>query len=334
MAHRDIVAIGTSAGGVDALRFLAGEFPADLQAAVLVVIHLASRPRSSLDSILTQSGRLPATFARDGEQIRRGHIYIAPPETHLLVDGERIVLGQGPRENHTRPAIDPLFRSAALCCGPRTIGAVLTGTLGDGASGLQALKGCGGVAVVQDPNDAAFREMPENAVTQARPDHIVSLKAMPGLLAELVGEPAGPPADCEHLRFEVDIARTGRSNMSEMDRIGRRSVLTCPDCNGVMWEIEDGNLIRYRCHTGHAYAAELLSIAVDEEVRRSMASGLRAIEEKVALTRRLHDHAMQRGHAHLAQSWARQLREAEDEAAQLRTSMPRVRDLAAEFQEE
>ena len=193
MTHRDILAIGTSAGGFEALRFLAGEFPPDLPASVLVVIHLSSQFRSTLDAILTQGGPLPASFAQDGEKFERGRIYIAPPERHLLVDSERLRLGWGPRENHAKPALDPLFRSCALCCAPRAIGAVLTGALGDGAAGLLALKQCGGITVVQDPSDAAFPEMPTTALTRLKPDHVVGLSGMPALFDALVRRPAGQP---------------------------------------------------------------------------------------------------------------------------------------------
>jgi two-component system, chemotaxis family, protein-glutamate methylesterase/glutaminase len=154
MLNRDVLAIGTSAGGVEALRFLAKGFPPDFPASVLVTIHLSSRFGSSLDKILSQTGPLAAGFAADGEILEKSRIYIAPPERHLLLDADRLYLGNGPRENNARPAIDPMFRSAAVCCGARAIGVVLTGTLRDGASGLWALKQSGGITVVQDPNDA------------------------------------------------------------------------------------------------------------------------------------------------------------------------------------
>jgi two-component system, chemotaxis family, protein-glutamate methylesterase/glutaminase len=148
MANRDVLAIGTSAGGFDALRFLAGEFSRDFPASVLMTIHLSSQFRSALDAILTQSGPLPASFATDGETLKKGHIYIAPAERHLIVEREQLRLGSGPRENNSRPSLDPMFRSVALCCGSRAVGAVLTGTLGDGAAGLSALKQAGGITVV------------------------------------------------------------------------------------------------------------------------------------------------------------------------------------------
>jgi two-component system, chemotaxis family, protein-glutamate methylesterase/glutaminase len=196
---------------------------------------------------------LPATFATEGEVRKNGHIYIAPPGRHLLLDQERLWLGVGPRENNARPAIDAMLRSVAVCCGYRAIGLVLTGTLGDGASGLSAIEQTGGLTVVQDPKDAAFPEMPENALKRNNPDHVVHLREVPGLLDALVRQPAGDRvAAPNELRYEVEIARNGRASMDKMDWLGQRSVLTCPDCGGIMWEIKEGDLSRYRCHIGHA----------------------------------------------------------------------------------
>ncbi|MBV8763700.1 MAG: chemotaxis protein CheB [Hyphomicrobiales bacterium] len=328
MANRDILAIGTSAGGFEALRFLAREFPPDLRASVLCVIHMPSHHTSSLDSILTQEGPLPASFARDGEKLKTAHIYIGPPASHLIVRGDRVQLGNGPRENHSRPSIDPLFRSTALCCGSRAIGVVLTGTLGDGASGLASLKRCGGITVVQDPSDAAFPEMPATALDRAQPDHVTSLKGMPALLQKLVNSPAGPPTPVpDEIRYEVGVARGEKMNMKEMDRIGRRSVLACPDCHGVMWEIDDGELIRYRCHVGHAYTAELMSLAIDENLSRAMASALRALDERIALAEKLRHQAQSAGRRQLAEIWAGREKEAAAEAKIIRNSIARVEEL-------
>jgi two-component system chemotaxis response regulator CheB len=203
MGRRDVVAIGTSAGGLEALRLLASGLPADLPAAVLVVIHLSARFDSALDAILADAGPLAASFAKDGEPLRHGHVFIAPPACHLLLERDHVRLGRGPRENNFRPAIDPMFRSVAACCGPRAIGVVLTGTLGDGATGLRALQRCGGITAVQDPDDAAFSEMPANALRALRPDHVAPLRDMPGLLARLVREPAGPPVPADRIRLAL-----------------------------------------------------------------------------------------------------------------------------------
>ncbi len=334
MANRDILAIGTSAGGFDALRFLAGEFPSDFPASVFVVIHLSNQFRSNLDAILTQSGPLPASFALDGEKPKKGHIYIAPPGHHLLVQGEGLQLGLGPRENNARPSVDPLFRSAGLCCGPRVIGAVLTGTLGDGAAGLSALKQCGGITVVQDPSDAAFPEMPATALTSVQPDHVVTLAGMPALFEKLVRQPAGQQVEVpEAIQYEVNIASGGRASMGEMHRIGPRSALTCPDCHGTMWEIKGGGVVCYRCHVGHAYTAELMSLALDENLRRALGSAVRTLDERVALAKKLEREARQRNRTRMAESWAAKAREFEHEGRVIRDSIRRTDEIAARFVE-
>lgn len=338
MQNRNILAIGTSAGGVEALKFLARKFPHDFPASVLITIHLSSQFVSSLDKVLSQAGPLAAGFAIDGEPLGKSRIYIAPPERHLIVDANKLWLGMGPRENSARPAIDPMFRSAAVCCAARTIGVVLTGTLGDGASGLWVLKQCGGLTVVQDPSDASHPEMPKTALSRANPDHVSRLADLPALLARLVGQPAGeqralPPG----VKHEVDIARYGGShfesvnNIRHMDKIGRRSIVACPDCGGVTWEFDEGDLVRYRCHAGHAYTAEVLSLALDENVRRALASALRSLEERTALARSLEKQAMDRGRMMLAELWAERAQEYEQEANVIRSSLQRVDELAAEF---
>ncbi len=330
MANRDVLAIGTSAGGVSALRFLAERLPADFPASVLVTIHLSRDFNSSLDDILGKAGPLPATFATDGLPIERGQIFIAPPDRHLLLDGNAIVLGRGPRENNSRPGIDPMLRSVAVCCGSRTIGAVLTGTLNDGTSGLQAIKSCGGTSVVQDPKDAAFADMPRNAIAGEKPDYIVRLEHMPALFERLVAQPEGDPMPVpEGIRMEVEIAKGTPLGMEGMDRLGRRSVLTCPDCNGVMWEIDDGELVRFRCHVGHAYTAESMSLGLDENLRRAMASAVRALEERVALAIKLHKQADEAGHRHLSERWANKVREHEVELRVIREALLRMEAIAA-----
>lgn len=335
MANRDILAVGTSAGGVQALIFLVKRLPRDFPASVLITIHLPSYAHSVIDEILSDSGPLPAAFARDGEELAKGRIYIAPPDSHLLVDTNRLWLGKGPRENNSRPAIDPMLRSAALCCCGRSVGVVLTGTLGDGASGLWAIKQCGGVTVVQDPKDAAFSEMPANALNRAKPDHVVSLADMPGLFERLVRQPAGQSESLpKTVKDEVEIARTGhlRMDTEKMDNLGRRSVLVCPDCGGTMWEIDEGDVIHYRCHVGHAYAAETMSLALDEHVRRALVTAQRVLEDRVALARKLCDQAQNSGHALLAKSWADKEREFHGEMRVLRNAMQRMERIAVDAQ--
>jgi two-component system, chemotaxis family, protein-glutamate methylesterase/glutaminase len=330
MANHDVVAIGTSAGGVEALLYLAAHFRTDFPATVLVTIHLPSQFQSSLDEILSRAGTLPASFARDGLPLSKGRIYIAPPDRHLLVEDNKVQLGSGPRENNARPAIDPMLRSAAVCCCGRSIGVVLTGTLGDGASGLWAVSKCGGTTVVQDPRGAAFPEMPQNALNRLKPDHVVALDQMPGLLEGLAQEPAVEQLPLPaNIRCEVEIARSGGGEMSEMDQIGRRSVLACPDCHGVMWEIDEGDLIHFRCHVGHTFTAELMSLALDDSLRRALGAAQRALEERLALAIKLHRQAKKAGHHHLTDIWLAKARECEREMKVIRNAMSRMEDITA-----
>jgi two-component system chemotaxis response regulator CheB len=329
MANRDILAIGASAGGVEALSFLAQNFPPNFPASVLVTVHLASEGGSVLDEILNRSGPLSAAFANGNDRLRKGHIYIAPADRHLIVEDDRLVLGSGSRENNTRPAIDPMMRSAAACCGPRTVGVVLTGTLSDGASGLCAIEQCNGITVVQDPTDAEFSEMPTNALNRVKPDHVVDLAAMPRLLNCLATQPAGETKPIpESVKFEVEIARGALASIENMDRVARRSGFACPDCHGVMWEIKEGELIRYRCHVGHTYAANLISIAVDENLRRALGSALRALEERRSLARRLERQSRQSNQLRLASLWGRRAEEYEKELDVITSSVKRLKELA------
>lgn len=328
MANRDVLAIGTSAGGVEALQALASGFRHDLPASVLITIHLSASFRSTLDTILSSAGPLPASFARDGEPLLRGRIYIAPPGHHLLPESDRLVLGNGPRENGCVPAIDPMLRSVARCCGGRTVGVVLTGLLGDGASGLLALGQSGGVTVVQDPGDAAFEGMPLAAINRMKPDYVVPLSEMASLLDRLVRQPeqpTSPPLD--RLRLEAEVARTGASAMEDMDRVARRSTFTCPDCGGVMWEIEEDDRIRFRCHIGHAYTAELMSLAQDDLLRRALAAARRAFREKVELMNRLEGQATAKGHTRIAQIWRKRLEEYREQADLIDGSLKRLEGL-------
>jgi two-component system chemotaxis response regulator CheB len=329
MANRDIVAIGTSAGGVDALRFIVSELPGNFPAALLVVMHLPPKMPSNLDSILSQSGSMPARFARNGEEAHHGHVYLAPPDRHLLYDGRQLLLGTGARENFSRPSIDPLFRSLAQCCAHRSIGVLMTGTMGDGSSGLHVLGDCGGRTVVQDPEDAAFPEMPSNALRKGAVDHVAALTGVPALLEDLVRQPATakrtPP---EHLRHEVEMAKTGRSTIQVMDHIGRRSALTCPECDGVLWEIEDGNSLRYRCHVGHAFTADLVNIALEDSVSRALAVALRSFEERAEISRNLERQALSRSQPASAKMWRDRIGEIDAEAEIIRDAIKRINRLA------
>lgn len=330
MDTRDILAIGTSAGGFEALHYLASQFPEDFPASILVTIHLPSDFPSQLDRLLSKAGRLPAAFASDNQELAKGRIYIAPPDYHLLVVDHRLLLGAGARENHARPAIDPMFRSLAVCCAERTVGVVLTGTLNDGAAGLWALKECGGLTVVQDPAGAAFPEMPRAALLRSRPDRIAPLSEIPALLQHLVQQPSGEPKPvADRLKLEVEIARDRHMPIGDMDRIGRRSVFTCPDCGGVMWEIRNGDLVRYRCHVGHAYSTELMDAEINRQTQDAMATTVRTLKERLILAQQLEARAREQGWVDEAKSWGRKREQLEQELAVITAAVGQSHEIAA-----
>jgi two-component system chemotaxis response regulator CheB len=195
-----------------------------------------------------------------------------------------------------------------------------------------ALQQCGGLTVIQDPNDAAYSEMPIAALTRVKPDHVASLAGMPALLEGLLNQPQGGAVTVpETIKFEVAMAKGGQATMQKMDRIGRRSVLACPDCHGVMWEIDEGELIRYRCHVGHAYTAELMSVALDENLSRALAAALRGLEERVALANKMYNQAKETGREKLAKDWLGRVREYEHEQATIRDSIGRVDEISAQL---
>ena len=288
MSTPRIVAVGASTGGVQALMMLAASLPSDFPAALLVVQHIG-RFRSILPELLGQRGALEAAHAVDGEPIRAGRIVVAPPDRHLLVEDGKLRLLNGPKEHHSRPAIDPLFRSAALAHGPAVVGVVLTGRLDDGTAGLQAIKACGGIAVVQDPADAAEPSMPSSALAYVDVDHRVPLDALGPLLVELVRRPAPPPvaAPAGRLRHEQALTLSQGEAMEHLDAIAGPSPFVCPDCQGGLWEMKDSAPPRYRCHTGHAYTLRTLRHAQAEATDGALWSAVRALQEGEALLQRL-----------------------------------------------
>ena len=280
---RDLLVIGASAGGVTALKTLAASLPAGLNASLFVVIHVAAEGPALMADILNAAGPLNAVYPQDRQPFERGHIYLAPPDHHLLLEGDRMRVVRGPKENWHRPAIDPLFRSAAVAHGPRVVGVVLTGYRSDGTSGLLAIKERGGIAVVQDPEDAAVAEMPANALKRVKADHCLPLTEIAPLLARLTVAPvdtAQPKAmsDPESLELEARIP-LGEFSTEIADRVGTRSIFSCPECNGGLWEVKDDQLLRYRCHVGHAFDADTLSSGQDDAVEKALWIALRTLKE-------------------------------------------------------
>ena len=297
-AAHDTLVVGASMGGLDALRQLVAGLDPDLPAAVLVVLHVHARSPGALGEILDAAGPLPARLAVDGEALRPGRIYVAPPDHHLLVAGDRIRLTRGPRENRARPAIDPLFRSAAVARRSRVVGVVLTGLLDDGAAGLSAVQRCGGVAVVQDPDDAPHPEMPRNAAAAVDVDYSLPVAEMGPLLSRLAREPAGavPPVPRD-LLIEADLTGQMTSDPERMDELGERSTLSCPECGGVTWALAGPGPKRYRCHIGHAFTEAAFLDGQHEEIEHSLEVALRTMEDRTRLLRTMAREAAERGHS-------------------------------------
>jgi two-component system chemotaxis response regulator CheB len=293
--HRDVVVIGASAGGLEAVRRLVAALPGDLPAALFVVIHRGDSSPSLLAEILDAAGRLPAVAARRDERFEQGRIYVAPPDHHLLVGHDHLHARRGPRENRARPAVDPLFRSAAVSCSSRAIGVLLSGMLDDGTAGLLAIRRCGGTTLVQDPCEAQFGDMPRSAIAHGAADHVVSVDAMAGLLDELTHGPCPPPVDApDRLRIEALIAAQELVMDPDHNRLGRLSPLTCPECHGVLYEIDEDGFLRFRCHTGHGFTAKSLCEAQREAWEQALYNALRTQEEQMVLARRLASEARER----------------------------------------
>jgi two-component system chemotaxis response regulator CheB len=326
---RDLILIGASAGGVEALSRICRGLPEDLPAAVLMVQHIAPTSRSMMPAILNRAGRLPARHALDGERIQHGRIYVAPPDRHLLVaeDGRHMLVRRGPQENRTRPSVDSLFRSAAVAAGHRSIGVVLTGLLDDGTAGLVALKACGSVNVVQDPEDAAWPDMPRNALQGDSPDHCLPLNDIPPLLARLARSPAGTPrTPPPGMVAEAQIAeREAFAMVHPSSTVGQPSLFSCPQCGGVLNEIEEGKILRFRCQTGHAYGSESLAVSQAETLEHALSAAVRTHRERQVLFRRMEASARERGLSASADRWAKSAREAEEAASLIESAAAALR---------
>jgi len=286
--NRDIVVIGGSAGGVVALTELLSHLDADLPAAVFVTLHVHEATSARLASVVGEKTDLPVAFAADEQPIEPARVTLAPPGFHLLLLDDRIRLIAGPRENLSRPAIDPMFRSAAVAYGPRVIGMVLSGMLDDGAAGLLAVRRCGGEALVQSSETAERPDMPEAAAAAADPVFVGSPSELAARIGELTHGPAGdsPPVP-DDLLAELDFNRRALADLSRMDRFGRPAPMGCPACGGPLWVQENRGEERYRCHIGHAYSSLSLLEDQDRALEKSLWVALRTLEERSRLLGRL-----------------------------------------------
>ncbi len=301
LPKHDMIVIGASAGGVEALMSLVAGLPPDLPAALFVVLHTPAQSAGFLPKLLSRCGPLPVVHASDHMPIEQGCMYVAPPDYHLLLEPGQLRVVKGPKENRHRPAVDPLFRSAALAYGSRVIGVILTGSLDDGTSGLQAVKQRGGIAVVQDPEDALFPDMPQSAIAHVTVDYIVPLSQMAALLSRLVNKQTSEdPSDnvLEDIVTEVRIATMENNDLNEESSLGTPSVYACPACGSALWELHDGNLRRFRCRVGHAYTLEAMLAEQDETLEEALWRALKTLEEQAGLIERLMEQTHHHSHEH------------------------------------
>src|SRR5438270_816763 len=312
-----VIVVGASAGGVDARSAVVAGLPADLPAAVLVVLHIAPRGKSVLPHILSTRGPLPARHAVDGEPLEAGRVYVAPPDQHLVVEPDRVRVTDQPRENAVRPSVDTLFRPAAHAYGPAAVGVVLSGTLDDGTAGLIAIKQHGGMAVVQDPAEAVFPSMPANAARFADPDHIVPLDKVAPLLAEIVDEWSQE----RRARAQRSDEHDQPADASAAAQHGDPSEFTCPECGGTLWEQQEGDLLRFRCRVGHAYSTESLLADQREALEAALWGAVVALEERADLAIRLARRMDEGGRSHRAGRYNREAGDARRRAGIVREAI-------------
>jgi two-component system, chemotaxis family, protein-glutamate methylesterase/glutaminase len=328
----DIVVVGASAGGVQALDELVVRLPPELPASMFVVLHLAAGGRSVLPSILTRLGQLPAAVPDEHQVPERGHIYVAPPDRHLLLIGGEVRLTGGPRENGHRPAIDPLFRSAARTYGPRVIAVVLSGTLDDGAAGARMIRERGGRVIVQDPGDALYSDMPQNALDMAGADAVLPAAEIADKICELLEEPLPEePWEVE----DPDVQEANELMEAQLAVNGTPTELACPDCGGALWEREDGDLIRFGCRVGHVYSPESLVAEHGKALEQALWAALRGLEERADLYRRMARRAQVANRSGVERRFRARSESAERHAAAVRDAVAKLTasgDLAEEVE--
>jgi two-component system chemotaxis response regulator CheB len=320
-----VITIGASAGGLDAVRELIRQIPGSINAAIFVVLHLskAAIPEILVDRIKKVSA-LPCSVALDNEDVKPGHIYIAPPDAHLMIKRDSIVIGHGPAENRFRPSIDVLFRSAAASFGQATIGIVLTGFLNDGTAGMWAIKQSGGHCLVQDPNEAEYPDMPLSVIETMEADHCVPLNAMGNILKKITEKKPvktiEPPAI---VIAESRLSEKAATNLEGVSKLGEKTVYACPDCGGGLWDLENGRVKHYRCHIGHSYSEKDLQLRQSETIEQTLWVALRMMEERKILLTKLASENRKKGLEFLHKSVTEQ-------AGQLTTHIDKMKTLLFE----
>jgi two-component system chemotaxis response regulator CheB len=329
-----IVVVGASAGGVEALQRFVRALPADFAAPVVVVLHASPNGRSYLPEILSRAGAIPAVHALDGVPLEPGRIYVAPPDQHLVVEDGHLGLTKGPRENGHRPAIDPLFRTAAARYDSHVAGVILSGTLDDGTVGLNTVKVAGGATLVQEPDDALYRDMPQNAIAFVHPDYVQPVEDLVDTLVRLTASTTVDERNGERSgsmpTTSDDLPDAAPAPSAEIAQPGEMVSFSCPECGGTLWETEAGGTSSYRCRVGHAYTLNTLVDHQGETVQRALWTAYRALEERAAMSRRVARRLADRGRAESADRFERQARVAEDQAADLKVVLDHFDSATAE----
>ncbi|MES2766105.1 MAG: chemotaxis protein CheB [Bacteroidota bacterium] len=290
--NHEIIVIGASAGGVEVLLKLMEELPVNFPASIFIVIHVPPEPPSILHEILNRKSKIPVIQAQDGAFIKPGTVYVAQSDKHLLIEQGFIRVIHGPKENRFRPAIDPLFRSAALAYGARVVGVILSGLLDDGTSGLVSIKEVGGLAIVQDPEDAMYASMPQNALKRVAADYVVPMSELADVFKKVVKLPVFPDSVApkpKRITVETEIVKMEGDLMQKTREIGKPAGLACPECHGALFEIDDPNMLRFRCHVGHAYTAASLQADQSENLEDKIWAAIAALDENAMLLRRMAD---------------------------------------------
>ncbi|MDB4942057.1 MAG: CheB methylesterase [Labilithrix sp.] len=325
-----VVVVGASAGGVEALRELTSRLPPDLDASVLVALHVPSSSRSLLPAILQRHTKLAVRHAVDGEPLVPGTILVAPPDLHLLVHGGNVRLSHGARENGHRPAIDPMFRSAARWFGDRAVGVILSGALDDGTSGMLAVRLGRGTTIAQWPEEAAVPSMPLSAIREVGVDYVAPVAEIAEIIARLSREKASATATAKPPLAEAPLEDDDMMTQPEVAPQGAPSTFTCPECHGALWELRDGKLVRFRCRIGHAFAPDSLMSYQQEHVEEAMWTALRALEETAALATQLAHRAKTSGFPDLAVRYDERRQDAEKRAETIRKVVEMFGGRAAE----
>jgi two-component system chemotaxis response regulator CheB len=326
MQNRNFIVIGASAGGVPAITRVVAGLAKEISAVVLVVMHVSrkSNPRIIVSGFQKHTS-LVCHVGENKMAIEAGHLYLAPPDHHMMVKDGLLRITQGPHENKYRPSIDVLFRNVAVNYGNRTIGIILTGLLEDGTSGMWAVKSCGGLCIIQDRQEAQFSDMPTSVLSRINVDHEAPVADIPTIVNDMLSSALPPKVDIPaELKIEADLTERMMSDINDMKKIGDHSDFVCPDCGGGLWALKKDPLHRYRCHTGHVYTEKLLRDLQEENIEESLWVSIRMLEEKVNLLKLMSRRENENGEIHLVESYGKRINDTDKHISTLKDFLRRL----------